>query len=196
MKTLANLKREAIRLLVEYQKHEGDRARTPEILKHLAGVLVDMREHFLTDAGEPDWSGRTYGYRQAARDVYRDSGIPADAVSRVQAAVRYHVGGIVRERVNEDDLEALGLSAATPVERSRDSRARRSAQLQALRGGDPEGITGIDALRAIEGARALLSRVVPAELRKAPARDRRAAEGVLGAIADRVDVLRKAAMTK
>jgi hypothetical protein len=196
MRTLVKVKHEATRLLVDYQKHEGDRAKTPEILRSLAGVLVELREHFITDAGEPDWSGRSYGYRQAVREIYSDSGLPAEAVSRVQAAVRYHVGSVLRERVDGDAIESLGMSPDAPVVRSRASRARRSAQLQALRGGDPEGFVGIDALRAIEGARALLSRVSPADIKAAPAGERRAAGEILRAIGDRAAVLGKAAMTK
>lgn len=189
MRNLTSLRKEGSRLLRAYIDAGGDRERTPQILRDLAAVLVDMREHFVTDSGEPDWTGRSYGYRQAVQDLYADASVPPDERNRIQSSVRYHVGAVLRERLDDETLESLGIQADSPMERSRAQRAKRSAQLQAIRGGGPDALGHIDALRALEGASALLARVEPKAVRDLKPKERSAAVAILGRIRDRVDVL-------
>lgn len=63
----------------------GERARA---YRAAADVMVEAREHFLTDDGEPDWRGATYAYRMWVGDVYSRSGVTSER-AKVLGAVRY-----------------------------------------------------------------------------------------------------------
>ena len=61
LRTTTELHDEAVRLLKQYRLASVE-ARTP-ILRDVAGVLVEARQHFLRDDGSPDLLGKTYAYR-------------------------------------------------------------------------------------------------------------------------------------
>jgi hypothetical protein len=131
--------------------------------RRAAEALVDARESFLDDAGEPDWRGRTYAYRTWTGDVYALAGISPEERLKATAAVRYHVGNVLRERLPETTIHALGLRSESPRERSTEQRSERAALLKAVTGSST-GFAGVDGLRALVSASALLDRVDAASL--------------------------------
>lgn len=100
-------------------------------LKDLAHVVVDLRGSFHLDDGRQDWSGRSPGYRQAMADVYARSQVPRDKLDTVQAALRYHVGNLLRDRATDEELAAVGLVARSPKERLANQRHALAAQREA-----------------------------------------------------------------
>lgn len=152
---LAEAKERAIAALRAYK-----RAPETKHLRALAEALIDARAHFYTDDG-PDWSGKSHGYRAFVQECYSDASVAPGDRPRIQAAARWHAAKALRERLSAEELTDLGLAEAPPEERARKSRAQRSAALQALRGTDPAGFVGDDALRALEASYILLTRVRP-----------------------------------
>lgn len=154
--------------------------RTP-ILREVAVALVDAREHFFTSDGSTDWRGRTYAYRRFVGEVFAGANLPHDEVGTVQAAACYHVGNVLRERLDVETLESLGLRAESPKERSVEKRAGQADALSVVRGGtafeDAEEIA-----QAVKVATILMGRVNADALRGLPAAARRtlaeAAEGL------------------
>lgn len=103
----------------------------------VAEAYVDARALFYTKDGAPDWTGKTYAYRNWVREVTGGANIPASMRTTVQAAVRYHIGNVLRERLAPDELAAVGLRAVSPRERSVEKREGTSAALNMLNGGAP-----------------------------------------------------------
>lgn len=111
---------------------EDERERRAVLTRDLAEASVAIREHFLTPEGAPDWTGRTWTYRDAIRNLYGEAGYSPEERAQTQGAVRYHVGNIVRRYLSPDALEDAGLRQDTPRERQQATRARNSALLSAL----------------------------------------------------------------
>ena len=157
-------------------------------LKAAARALVDAREHFFTRSGEPDWLGRTYAYRTWVREVMSRAHVPNDEITNLQAAIRYHSGNALREKLDGDEVEALGLRKESPTERSRENRERASATLQFFTAGpeliDPAEIRAV--CRLIETA---LGRVNAQTIGAMPARARRETREALRRVADRAGEL-------
>lgn len=101
----------------------------PTILAmNLATVLIAIRKQ------RDDWLGRTHEYRQVAAEVYRQAGIrDRDQLTRLQAAVRYHVGNMVRRYLTPRELRSYGLLDTSPLERQQDRRATDAALLTATK---------------------------------------------------------------
>jgi hypothetical protein len=92
--------------------------------RRFAEVVVDLRKRFPNTAGTgPDWKGTTQAYRDHIAAMYRASGVPEDAVSNMQAAIRYHIGNVLRDRLSEEELTEAGLSKDSPLDRARASRS-------------------------------------------------------------------------
>lgn len=104
-----------------------------EVLRALARVIVELRSRFRQPGEPPDWAGRSWEYRQAAERLYEAAGVPPDSVANVQAALRYHVGNLLRETVPPKELEAAGLLPSSPRDRIRQARSEAAAALEALR---------------------------------------------------------------
>lgn len=162
---LAEIRETATAALRRYFAAEPD-ARTA-ILRDVAESLVDAREHFITADGTVDYRGRTYAYRRFVGEIFAGANPPADEVQAVQAAVRYHVGNVLRERLTPDTLEALGLRKESPKERSVEKRASESDALALLRGGTAFTTTEEigESLRVVQG---LLSRIDTNAVRALP----------------------------
>ena len=169
--TLADLQKRAVDALSRYlalPSGEGT-----EDLRTVAGAFVSAREHFFTREGLPDWLGRTYVYRTWVREVMSAAHVPGETMSSLQAAIRYHTGNILRDRLDAETLEDLGLQSASPRARSVEKRERYSETLSIFSGGaelaDTQEI--LSALRMMEGA---LRRVSIPAVRKLKAADRKA----------------------
>lgn len=127
--SLRTLKRRGVDLIQWYQSVEQSKT---EILKTLAEVVVDIRSQFQDESGITDWRGNTWEYRRFMEDLYEKAGIPPDSKSTIQAALRYHVGNVLRSRVPRKELEAADLLATSPRERMASQRSEASAVLRAL----------------------------------------------------------------
>jgi hypothetical protein len=104
-----------------------DRDRRTALLRDLAEATLSYREHFLTDSGEPDWTGRTGAYRAAIADLYGAANFSPDEGKAIQKLARYHIANALRERLSPEDIEAIGLRAENPRERQAELRERTSA---------------------------------------------------------------------
>lgn len=109
-----------------HEAHELNQGLTATYRK-LAGVIVDLRKRYTNSQGTgPDWRGTSQDYRDAVAEMYRASGVPEDSTSNMQAAIRYHIGNVLRERLTEDELRAAGLSVDSPLDRARTRREAAS----------------------------------------------------------------------
>jgi hypothetical protein len=159
------------------------------LLRDAARLFVDARAHFYTREGEPDWLGRTYAYRTWVREVMSDAHVPSDTLTSLQASIRYHTGNILRERLDSDTLDDLGLQKSSPRERSVEKRLRDSALLNVFSGAE---LASVEAVRqACELIEAALARV---NITGLPAKERREASAALKRVAERAGEL--ATMTK
>lgn len=149
MSTLTALKKTAHKLLLDYSRTEAE-ARTP-LTRELAALLVEARSHFEDAEGDTDWKGKTYPYRQWVREVFDDAHLTGEESKRVQAAIRYHVGAVLRDRLDPEEQERIGLIPQTPRERSSERRQTRSAVLNALNARDVAGgsLMAVTAMHAI-----------------------------------------------
>ena len=159
-KNLGAIQSHAIESLRTYL-HGSDEERAG-VLRDVASDFVDAREHFFTKEGEPDWRGRTYAYRRWVRETMSLANVPPETIHATQAAIRYHVGNVLRDRLDHQTVEALGLLSESPRERSVEKRERHSAVLSVFGGGGPlsEGET-VFALMTME---ATLARITPESL--------------------------------
>jgi hypothetical protein len=101
---------------------EADSSRT-EALKDLARAVVKIRQATKDTDGKPDWAGRSQSYRDAIGKVYQEAGVPEDSQANIQAALRYHIGNVLRDEAPPADLKALGLKAEGPRERAATRKA-------------------------------------------------------------------------
>lgn len=99
------------------QAHEQGEALT-QTYRELATVLVDLRKRFKRN-DKPDIAGRSQDYRNTVAKMYEDAGVPADSASNIQAAIRYHIGNVLREKFTEEQLAEAGLSTEGPRDRTR-----------------------------------------------------------------------------
>ena len=103
---------------------------TPEThyLKRLAPIIVALRGRHRLDDGRQDWSGRSPDYRRVISEMYAEAGVPKEKLDTVQAALRYHVGNLLREQAGEGELAAVGLTSVSPKERLQRNRDALNAQ--------------------------------------------------------------------
>lgn len=85
--------------------------------RDLARHVVAVRESM------GDMDGRSWDYRQLMAQLYAEAGVSTDKRNRVQSAVRYHTGALIREagKAPEHWLDQ------SPRERSAQRRADRAA---------------------------------------------------------------------
>lgn len=108
----------------EYARVEA----APTILaRNIATVCVALRVQL------GDMAGTSYDYKQRIAEFYRESGVGGDQLERMQKAVRWHVGNVLRRTMTARELEKLGLLLTSPLERSQDTRAKNAALVTALR---------------------------------------------------------------
>ncbi|CCQ44301.1 putative uncharacterized domain protein [Pseudarthrobacter siccitolerans] len=164
-----------------------DNQRT-ENLKAAARALVEGREHFYTREGEPDWLGRTYAYRTWVREIMSKAHVPGDEVTNLQAAIRYHSGNVLRDRLSGEQIESLGLKKASPRERSVEQRERAAETLNYFAGG-PEITEVADIQNICKLIETALHRVNAATIKGMPAKARREAKAALLRVAERAEEL-------
>lgn len=157
-------------------------------MRQLAETVVDLREGFTTQSGDPDWRGATYAYRSAMGEVLAEGGVRREEMSTFQNALRYHVSNVLHERLDEETLEAIGLSSTSARERGKASRAQRSAVYRAARGDEAP----IAALRGLQGALSLLQRVDEGTLQSVTPEEAEHALALLSKIERRAKALSKA----
>lgn len=104
----------AARLLGDYVATGRTRK---DILKDVAEALVELRATYSLEDGRRDLGGRSPAYREAVSEIYSRAHVPRDKYDTVQAALRYHVGNLLRERFDADELAAVGLKSTSPKAR-------------------------------------------------------------------------------
>lgn len=91
-------------------------AKRTDSLRAFAGKVIEIRKAY------NDPAGTTQAYREAVARVYASVAIPPDSASQLQASIRYHIGNELRTAYSPEELQAVGLSEKTPLERARESR--------------------------------------------------------------------------
>ncbi|WVX88014.1 hypothetical protein SEA_TFORTROY_26 [Arthrobacter phage TforTroy] len=158
-----------------------------DLLRGVARNFVDARAHFFNRNGEPDWTGRTHAYRSWVREVMSDARVPGDEVTTLQAAIRYHSGNVLRERLGDEAIADLGLRKESPRERSVEKRERTSETLGIFgAGGEIATLAEIELLCTLAGR--ALARVNTAGLAQG---DRRKARAALAELAEKASALAK-----
>lgn len=181
-RSAGDIAQEATRLLRSYV--QSGRTRT-DVLKEVAALIVDLRAAHTLDDGRIDWAGRSPAYRAAMHEIYREAGVPKDRYDTVQAALRYHVGNLIRERATDEALEDVGLTSITPRERlakNRDVVAALAAS------GTVAEIMG-DPARILAQAAVLLEYTTAEALGALKGPERVAARRALTDLRDRVEIL-------
>jgi hypothetical protein len=95
------------------------------LLKNIAAVVVAIRRK------HDDMLGKSHDYRQEVAEMYRAANIPPDSADRIQKAVRWHVGNLLRKTLTPRELKSLELLPTSPLERLQDSRATNAAIIKA-----------------------------------------------------------------
>ncbi|OKI19300.1 hypothetical protein [Streptomyces sp. CB03911] len=86
------------------------------LMRQLAEVIWALRLQF------DDPRGQSQAYRDAASEVYRRAGVAPDSEERAMTNVRWHIGNLQRERLDAQQLKALGLKPDGPRVRKRESQ--------------------------------------------------------------------------
>lgn len=188
MQSKTDLGRTLVRTLRSLRNATSDTART-DLLRDIAQLSVDLREHFLTPQGEPDWAARTWAYREYLRACYAEAGYTPDEARTTQAAVRYHVSRYLRERLSDEELRHLGLRPEATVDRARERRAAKRALFEAATSPHVTGDMDGAEVKMIASSLLLLQRVDPARLYALGDRERDTVRVILTQLARRVDVL-------
>ncbi|MFD4699776.1 hypothetical protein [Streptomyces niveus] len=85
-----------------------------------------------------DMTGTSYEYKQTIRELYSQSDVTGDQLTRLQANVRYHLGNRLRRHMTPRELEKHGLLPSSPLERGQDKRSRNAALVAALNASDTD----------------------------------------------------------
>jgi hypothetical protein len=176
---LTTLRAHLIQLLRRYQVTDPD-GRTA-ILRELAEDLVSVRSHFGRADGSPDWKGGSHPYRVFVRDLFGEADVSKSQQAGIQAAIRYHVGAVLRQRLDADALAEYGLIPQTPRQRSADRRHARTAEAVAPDRGDVHSL--------VSGAHILLRQLTPGHVALVPADEVDELRGLLADLAERVQTL-------
>jgi hypothetical protein len=164
--TVEDLVRRGARLVSDYAHVETSKT---ALLRDLADVVVDLRAQFQTEDSRTDWAGRGHAYRETVARIYSEAGIQPDAAHGLQAALRYHIGNVLRAKAPADELEALGLKSATPRERVKETRDRTAALARsAVAVTESTGNARADVSRLLIAAETLLQRVDEVDLASLP----------------------------
>lgn len=131
-KTVDTLVSEGATILKKIGDLDGKRT---VLYRSLAEVVFKLRSKFKTPDGQKDYTGRTVEYREAVQAMYEAANVLPDSQSNVQAAIRYHIGEVLRERLTPKELRALGLNVKSPKERANGrAKEEREAQVIDIRG--------------------------------------------------------------
>jgi hypothetical protein len=187
MVSLNDIQIAAVTALRNYKA--GPESQKTTNLRTVAEAFFDAREHFFTPEGTPDWKGRTHAYRVWVRETMRTADIQKGELTTVQAAIRYHVGNVVRERMDDGALMDLGLSKSSPRERSVEKRGRNSEILAIFGAGGAEIATPEEVLLTVRSIGVALARISQAELAGMGARRREEIRESLETVQERVNEL-------
>jgi hypothetical protein len=191
MSSLNDIQIAAINSLRNYMK--GAEGEKTAHLRAVAAAFVDSREHFFTPQGEPDWLGRTHAYRTWVRETMRLADVQQADLTTVQAAIRYHIGNIVRERMDADTIEGLGLRSSSPKQRSVEKRGRNSEVLSIFGNGGQELVAADEILVAVGMMEAALARVSAEAVAAMDAKTRKTIRASLEGVESRLHELAEAA---
>lgn len=115
-----------------YLSHQG--AERTLAAKEVAEALLDARALIQGKDGKPDYLGRSRDYRDFVSETLDAADVAKEDRASLQAAIRYHISPMLRERF-ADEVESLGLSPGSTVERARRRKERDSRILSLFAGG-------------------------------------------------------------
>lgn len=177
----------AIQALRNYKSGSED-SRTTN-LRAVATAFVEAREHFYTPSGEPDWQGRTHAYRVWVRETMRLANIQQDELSTVQAAIRYHVGNIMRDRMDPETLASIGLNSSSPKQRSVEKRAKNSEILTIFGNGGSEIVDAAEIVLAAQMVESAYARISLEAIAGMSSKEKKLVHDAMEKVADRVNAL-------
>lgn len=108
----------------EYAAVQG---KATTLLKNLAVTQVALRIKL------DDLRGSSGEYRSIVSEMYRSMNLDPERVTAMQAAVRWHVGNVLRRHMTPRQLEAHNLLPTAPVERLQDNRALNASLIKAAK---------------------------------------------------------------
>lgn len=184
-----------LRALRALPPHDRDRRTT--LLRSLGQGMVELREHFSTGNGAPDWNGRSKGYRDALHNAYAVAGYIGEDAEMMKKAASYHLAKSLRTRLSKEEIEALGQRPEDPAERQAAIRERNAAIVAAhtaIGEGANDERTPEAKLAAMQEALGIMKNIRIIRSRKVDPEVREAALRSLRAIADRAeDLMRQVA---
>lgn len=143
---------DTVELLHDYLEQGSSRT---DLLKAAAEHIVELRARHRLDSGDTDWAGRSQPYRTDIAEIYARAGVTTyQERDRLQSALRYHVGNLIRERATAEELERAGLYRETPRDRMHNTREAMQAAAS-VSGAMPKSLRG-DLPRILAYAEALL----------------------------------------
>jgi hypothetical protein len=168
------------------------------LLKNIAKVLVALRTRHTLSDGRMDLRGQGYEYRQDAASVYSGAGIPADSVSTVQSAVRYHINNTLHDEFDVETLASYKLVTTSALERVQAGNSVRNALVAAARteteaaGGGPAKEIVANHTRLAGSVVTILTSLRPDHIKTAMTPQQRAAlDGQLAAAQEHIRTLRR-----
>src|SRR5690606_21057000 len=147
-----------------------------------------LREHFVTDTGSPDWTGRTWAYKNTVIQMYQDAGYTQAQWQALGSSVRWHVGNVLRERLTDAEIADAGLLDTSPLERE---RARNLTRDEAVRVLHRPVEDAADTVRSLATAVTLMEKIPIERVEGLGARQRKIAREALDRIASHAELLRK-----
>lgn len=103
-----------------------------------ANLVVDSRiSHFTTSDGLPDYRGTSYAYRSWYGEILDSLNLDKDERSKLAGRMRFHVGNVLRQRVDSSTLQEFNLKVESPKERGTQNYNRRSEPYNIISSDDP-----------------------------------------------------------
>ena len=189
--TLEQLQAAAVKALRAWYNRE-DRKSSND-LRTVAESVVPARSHFYDKSGRPDWRGTSHLYRRWLRETFSLAGIRPEDVSKTSSALRYHIGTVLRETLDTEDLEEFGLLPETPRERN-STAVQRYRNLTAIFASGGVEITDAETMiLAADGARTAFARIRPEAVAALPDAERREVAAAMRAVRTLADKVLTAA---
>lgn len=183
--TLDELQAAAVKALRSWY-NRGDKKSSND-LRTVAESVVPARSHFYDKSGRPDWRGTSNLYRRWLRETFSLAGIAAADVSKTSSALRYHIGMVLRETLDVEDLEEFGLLPEGPRERNSSAVQRYRNMTAIFSSGGAEIADAETMVLAADGARTAFARIRPEAVQALPDADRREVAAAMRTVRDLAD---------
>ena len=99
-----------------------------------ARLLIEARLNFFERNGEADIQGRSFAYRDWYGDILNSLNLSYEERLKIQNSLRYHTNQILRDELNIEELQELGLLTNKPTERRMNKHSRMTQALDLVEG--------------------------------------------------------------